>query len=369
MLEVTLRGYYFLAEAEILGLRPARTTLKFYQNETFGSALIPNQSGWFVPETKEYQTFVKVNSQGWVDSEHSIQKPPGVFRILIVGDSFVENLQVPLENSFFKQLERSLKNKYGNVEIIALGRGNTGTAQQLLILKNYGLIYKPDLVIQMFFSGNDVKNNSLTLQKDPYLPYYILDENSNLKLIPEQKKLTKGLSKVKETARQLRIVELLLSFRQKFLERIAVQEYGYPLDYHIYDDKYSKEYEEAWRVTKKLILESNSISEQSGAKYLLVTLANNEQVNQEVWIKALKTYPAMKKNNLDPDKPDKILGSFCQAEKLSCIFMLPDFRQFVKEYKKPTHFPLDGHWNKEGTNLAARILSDYLSGYFLSSDK
>ena len=369
MLEVTLRGYYFLAEAEILGLRPARTTLKFYQNETFGSALIPNQSGWFVPETKEYQTFVKVNSQGWVDSEHSIQKPPGVFRILIVGDSFVENLQVPLENSFFKQLERSLKNKYGNVEIIALGRGNTGTAQQLLILKNYGLIYKPDLVVQMFFSGNDAKDNSFDLKKDPYLSYYILDENSNLKLIPEQKKSTQGLSKAKETAKQLRVVELLLSFRQKFLEKIAFQEYGYPLDYHVYDNKYTREYEEAWKVTKRLLLESKSTSEQSGAKYLLVTLANNEQVSRVVWNEALKTYPAMQKNNLDLDKPDKILGSFCQEEKLSCIFMLPEFRQFVQEYKKTTHFLLDGHWNEEGTNLAARILSDYLSSYFLSSDK
>ncbi len=58
-----------------------------------------------------------------------------------------------------------------------MGRGNTGRAQQYLMLKEYGLKYKPDLVIQMFLTANDVKNNSPVLQNDPYLPYFEIDGN------------------------------------------------------------------------------------------------------------------------------------------------------------------------------------------------
>lgn len=199
--------------------------------------MVPNQSGWFVSPTKEYFTLVKVNSKGWVDTEHSTQKPEGIYRILIIGDSFVENLQVPLEHSFFKQIEKSLNEKYKKIEVITMGRGNTGTAQQLLILKNYGLIYQPGLVIHLFFSGNDVKNNSPVLQRDPFLPYFELDEKVNLKLVSQQKRNLRKFAKFKDYIKDFRTAELILSFRQKYLEKLTNKEYHYPLDYHIYDEK------------------------------------------------------------------------------------------------------------------------------------
>jgi len=89
----------FVAEI-FLRLFKSETTLKFYDNPVFGSAFVPNQKGVFVTETKEYFSNVEINSQGWPDFEHSFEKPRDVYRILILGDSFVENLQVPFENSF-----------------------------------------------------------------------------------------------------------------------------------------------------------------------------------------------------------------------------------------------------------------------------
>lgn len=363
LIEIFLRGYYWAGGRQLFGLKPARTTLQFYDNDIFGSAFLPNQKGWFVSGTKEYFTWVETNSQGWPDVEHTVKKPKDTMRILILGDSFVENLQVPLEKRFFRQLETKLNNQNfaKKVEIIALGRGNTGTAQQYLILKNYGLVYEPDLVVHMFLTGNDVKNNSPVLQNDPYLPYFALDESGELIKIPHIKRLQRTLAKIKELLKNLRITELMLVARQKILEERNNRQFGYPLDYHIYDQNYSKKYEEAWKVTEKLILETKKISEQTGASYIMVTLANNEQVNKQIWRGLTLIHPMLLKENLDLEKPDKIMGEFCQKEKINCLHILPYFKEFITQNPQfLTHNFFDGHWNQIGTDLAVKFLTNNL---------
>lgn len=352
VLEGSLRLYY--------QLKPARTTLKLYDNPVFGSALTPNQKGLFVSETKEYSSEVAVNSEGWPDIEHNFEKPKGVYRILILGDSFVENFQVPFEKRFFRQLQDKLGNKF---EVAAMGRGNTGTAQQYLMLKEYGLKYKPDLVIQMFLTANDVKNNSSTLQNDPYLPYFEIDESGGLKEIPHIKRSDRKLSSLKEILKKFEITKIILSLRQKYLEKRAADlSGGYPIDYHIYDSNYSSEYQKAWDITKRLITETKKLTEESGAKYLFVTLANNEQVNAKVQDEIFKKYPKMKSANSDFEKPDKILKEFAEKEKITLWQMLPYFKSFTNHYPlSTTHYPYDGHWNQTGTDLAALFLYQIIS--------
>ena len=50
------------------------------------------------------------------------------------------------------------------VEVLNLGVGGYGTAQQLLTLEEDGLRYRPDLVVLGFFLGNDVQNNSRAIE-------------------------------------------------------------------------------------------------------------------------------------------------------------------------------------------------------------
>jgi hypothetical protein len=316
---------FFFIELLLRILLPPETLLKFYDNSVFGSALVPNQKGIFVSETKEYSSEVQVNSQGWPDAEHNFNKPGGIYRILILGDSFVENFQVPFEKRFFRQLQDKLGSK---IEIVAMGRGNTGTAQQYLILKEYGLKYKPDLVIQMFLTANDVKNNSPILQNDPYLPYFEIDANNNLKEIPPIKRSDRKLSSIKEMLKKFEITKVILSLRQKYLEKKVISSSGgYPVDYHIYDSNYSSEYQKAWDMTKRLIIETKKLTEESGAKYILVTLANNEQVNAKVQEEIFKKYPNMKKSNPDFEKPDTLLKKFSEEEKITCWQMLPYYQK------------------------------------------
>ena len=68
--------------------------------------LRPGHKGVFtgVETTQGY----KINSFGMRDREHRLKKENGNFRILLLGDSFMEALQVKFKHSFVERLEKKL---------------------------------------------------------------------------------------------------------------------------------------------------------------------------------------------------------------------------------------------------------------------
>src|SRR6185369_2313530 len=69
----------------------------------------PGASGWI--ETPEYTSYVAFNSHGLREREIEPAKPPGVFRVMVAGDSFVEGAQVPAENTVSRRLESLLQSR------------------------------------------------------------------------------------------------------------------------------------------------------------------------------------------------------------------------------------------------------------------
>src|SRR5438093_13114132 len=134
-----------------------------------GMKLIPGKRGRAV-QRHIFDTPIQVNSVGFRDREHAIAKPSGVRRIVLLGDSFLEAIQVPFEQSVSSVLERRLNERSRTTEVINFGVSGLGTAREYLTLRECGLRYKPDLVL-LFFVGNDVSDNSKTLQGLPYVPY------------------------------------------------------------------------------------------------------------------------------------------------------------------------------------------------------
>jgi len=127
----------------------------FKPHPTRGWALAPGTFGYATK--RDYKTGVRVNSHGLRDDEHAFEKPEGVFRILILGDSFMEAHQVPMKKALPYLLEKELS-EY-RIEVINSGVNGYSTTQQLVYLKEEGLRYQPDLVLQAFFVMNDAIEN------------------------------------------------------------------------------------------------------------------------------------------------------------------------------------------------------------------
>jgi len=84
------------------------------------------------------------NSRGFRDVEHSIQRSPGITRIVVLGDSVTEGYGVKAEFLFVRQLQESLGDKY---EVVNLSMAGLNTPQEVHLFQKEGLQYDPSLVI------------------------------------------------------------------------------------------------------------------------------------------------------------------------------------------------------------------------------
>jgi hypothetical protein len=104
-------------------------------------------------------------------------KPAGIFRIAVLGDSYVEASHVDIADRVTERLERELNQRsvFGTsrVEVLNFGVAGYGTFNELQTLKHEAWNFQPDLVLVCFFSGNDLGNNCRELSQDSGRPYLV----------------------------------------------------------------------------------------------------------------------------------------------------------------------------------------------------
>ena len=89
------------------------------------------------------------NSQGYRDVEHSFEKPKGVYRIVLIGDSVAEGRDVEADSAFGRVLEREL-NARGDgrrYEVVLLALIGYSTSQEIVVLEKEAFRYDPDLIL------------------------------------------------------------------------------------------------------------------------------------------------------------------------------------------------------------------------------
>ncbi len=114
------------------------------------------------------QSVPHYNSWGLRDREHSMEKPTGLFRALIVGDSFVEGAFV--DRSVGMRIEEQWQSQgRRDLELMSLGVSATGPRQYYYRVRDIGLVLQPDALILLFYSGNDFVSDVLSALQIPPL--------------------------------------------------------------------------------------------------------------------------------------------------------------------------------------------------------
>jgi len=118
--------------------------------------------------TPEYCINIRTNSKGIrADREILYEKTDGVKRIVLLGDSFAMGCGVNLEDTFSSQMQKFLKESGVNSEIVNLGVPAYGNAEELILLKEEGLKYQPDLVLLAWHPSDyaeNVRSNLFSLE-------------------------------------------------------------------------------------------------------------------------------------------------------------------------------------------------------------
>ena len=108
----------------------------------------------------------RINAAGMRNDETSLEKPEGVYRIVIVGDSVAYGLTVDRQYAFPQQLEALLNGQAlpgRRYEVLNLGVSGYNIEQIIERLRVLGIPHAPDLVIYAY-SLNDPQDFSLELQ-------------------------------------------------------------------------------------------------------------------------------------------------------------------------------------------------------------
>lgn len=389
----------------------------FYQpDEVRGYSLKPGMEGWY---RKEGAAFVRINSEGLRDREHSKAKPAGVLRVAVVGDSYAEAFQVEQEKAFWSVLEKRLALRPAlagrQVEVINFGVSGYGTAQELLTLREKVWDYSPDVVLLAVTTNNDVSDNLRALKATDEIPYFVLRDGE---LTPDNSFRDTRSFRLRDSALNrlgrwlrdhLRFVQAIHEAQAALKSRLAAwrerraaqqpaqngansanvvgpansaagangsasgasdanaaSQEAAPTEEPgtanmIYREPSDDNWRAAWRVTEKLLATMNAEVRSHGARFYLVTVSNGIQVFPDP--QARRSF-AQRLGVADLFYPERRLSALGEREGFPVLNLAPALQAYADEHKVFLHgFGPDrgnGHWNEEGHRVAGEMIAEWL---------
>ena len=132
---------------------------------------------YFPREPKPHTSFrrwgvpISLNALGFRDSDHAIEKPPGVTRIAVLGDSITFGTGVAFESVYHQQADRILSERApGRYEVLAFNQGASSTAWALRVFREKAISFHPNIVL-LGFCLNDFVENLAAEKSTPSAPF------------------------------------------------------------------------------------------------------------------------------------------------------------------------------------------------------
>jgi lysophospholipase L1-like esterase len=343
-----------------------------------GTGLRPLTRGW---QTVEGAALVEINSHGYRDRERALTKPARTIRIALLGDSFVEARQVAFEDSFGAVLERLLASDRRfagrTVEVLNFGVSGFGTTQELLTLRRDVLAFQPDQVILAVFTGNDISDNSKALSHPldarPYFAFRgddLLLDTSFLDSPAFQARQSWRGRVFYATQAHVRLVQLLYRGSRRLNRQPApdstepLSAFNQPgLPHNVYRAPVNEAWQEAWRVTERLLVTLQAECAQRRIRFGVVTLSNPPQVNPD---SARRHAYEQKLGVSDLFYPDGRIKAVGEHAGFPVLNLAPLLQAYAVEHQVYLHgLPNSergmGHWNEQAHRLAAELIAPWLS--------
>jgi hypothetical protein len=333
-------------------------------NPWTGWTMIPGRDVDIAGEdrTLEPRMRIHINSLGFRDRERAVAKAPGTFRVLVLGDSFVEGAQVPAESTMTRRLDRALDGVGGRrVEVWNCGVNGYSTAQELLCLRHVCAGWRPDLVVLGFLSANDVGDDvpelAVTLGSRPFFRLeadtLALDRS---RLHPSGPVVTWLRGHSRAFLWVLTQRQVLFALWRQHRPAPGGAAAGLPTALGLYAARPDSTWARAWDVTERLIVAIRDEAARQGAGFLLVSISSGVQEDARArhspeWTR-WQDDPALKL-----DAPETRLAALAAARGIDYVPLLPEFRAASAAATRPFHIDWTGHWTSAGHALAARVLA------------
>jgi hypothetical protein len=151
--EATLQVYYRATAGQWLW---SRIAIPIYQADPY-SGIFNRSHLDYEHRTNEFRARYVTNAEGFrvpePTREYARPKPPGTFRVMLVGASFAFSWGAAWADSLASQLEQGLRNaRFGgadSLELLNAGVPSLAESSQLAWFEHTGRTYEPDLVVHL----------------------------------------------------------------------------------------------------------------------------------------------------------------------------------------------------------------------------
>lgn len=360
-----------------IGLRlfvPVTDIPYYFWDPVVGIRRGPNQTGRYIVDPNINAGY-RFNARGWNHpGEYSVARPAGGRRICLVGDSYVEALQVELDETMFAVAERRMNRAERPVEWYAFGCSGFGVSQNLEVIRHYALDYRPDVVI-MFFVSNDVEDCSAYLGPiEEYVVTHYLDEQDELVLLPPRPWAPSRLRRTAGNLALARYLALQRGLRPAPPRPVAAnqprREVTATTTSHVLPGadlqamSWEQRQETTWLLVEKLLVAARDECRRRGALFVVADRGSSARIESAL---------AGVEYSLPPRDEDPFcLGPRAQemgsewvgpiAARLGIPFldMTEPLREEVARTGQTHRFPNDGHYNEMAHETVGRVLAEWV---------
>lgn len=351
LLLATSLGFAFLVgEFTVARLQPQN--LSVWDNLRDGMTVHWPEADVYLPR---FDQRIRTNQIGMRDRERTIKKPSGTRRIVVLGDSFMEALQVPLDEALPGLLERRLETTDGSsLEVVNLSVSGWGTDDELTYLERHGLELEPDGILLMMTLHNDLSDNAL-------LEFHTLDEHGLVgrpaAAMPWPTYAIQKLKAFLAGHSQLYMLAYETSIRGR------VQAGAAQLDQHVASllrKDASPDLERAWALTYALLDEMSAVASRNHAWFAIGMIPLRVQIDDSAWNEMLATM-GIDASLMERDGPQRRIREWADHRGVELIDLRADFVAAHRKNEGTTNESLylvhDGHWGAAGHALAAEVVS------------
>jgi len=360
LLEVALRLFFPVTDWPLRQYEPG-----------IGLHLAPNQSGTFVlGATGEGVGNFRTNAAGW-NSLHEYQrsKPDGTLRIAVIGDSFVEALQVDVDKAFPGLVEATMEASpscadYDTIEVYSYGASGAPLSQYLNVMRHVAEQHDPDVFIITIFPGNDVEQSLRS--EDPAISsfsYFLsFEQNSEgdfeevgpYPWVPSRvRRFLVRFALVRYLYGNLKVESVAPFLRSLFQVKGAAGETpqerdggadndtlgtaSFSVDPHVWDE-----------LVRYIFQEYQQVAEQNNSQLLLIMDANRRAIYDDNWA---------------PSSPasiqyEQLISETAESQDIDFIDLTSAFTADYQKHGERFEFVVDYHWNERGHRIVAEVVSN-----------
>jgi hypothetical protein len=328
-------------------------------------------SGYLV--RPEYRVGLQINSKGLRGPEYDYVKPPGVRRVLLLGDSFTEGYTVEEQDTVRARLEAALVAPgCARHEVLNAGTAAWGTDQEYLFYRYEGRRYAPDVVALLFYYNDlygdgfgDVGKPSfdlvgdddrLVLRDSPVPPPRRAPESNAYRLFPWRGSMALRLlsqrTRAGNPALHARLAEWGL------VEPPPDAPPDIPAELNPFGPRNPGEVAWLWRVAAAILRDLAREVRAQGGELVVFHVPARFEVDDASWAATRARY-GLGLKRWSRDRVFEVLRETCGRLGIDLVDPRGALRRSEGEGRR-TYLPLDGHWTAHGHAQAAEALAEHL---------